>query len=317
MVESEMLTSSRSKRVLAVVSYLLPVVLGLFVVTSVILRERVLGMSWEFSEYGSIARNIVRGDGAVSGSFEPYDLSILRNVAPKPRPPIVIFNRTLLPIWLTVAAVWTFGANDGAIMLPHILALIALLLLATHIERRLAPGAILPVGAVLLAFSPVVYQSAIQCYPNVLFAALFVSFLCLVWWVSKMSYISVPYLSLLGLLAGLCQLTRTDFVLCLAPVTVYLIAIRGSRGAAKPIVAMMFGWVLLNSLEWWYALSHYGIASYAARSDAIWTNLANVKYGSTWLYYVQIDRKDVLFGYWRQHLTNIAQNAPRGARLAL
>jgi hypothetical protein len=212
---------------------------------------------------------------------------------------------------LTVAAVWTFGARDGAIMLPHLLSLVALLLLATHVERRLAPEAVLPLGAILLACIPVVYQSAIQCYPNVLFAALFLSFLYLVHRVARMARIPPSNLALMGILAGLSQLTRTDFVLGLVPVAVYLIAVRGSHGAAKPIGALLLGWALLDSLEWFYTVSHYGAVSPAARSATIWTNLANVKYGSTWLYYVHIDRKEILLGYWRQHLASIAQNAPR------
>ena len=42
--------------------WLFPAALGLFVMGSIV-HERVLAMSWEFAEYGSIARNVDRGMG--------------------------------------------------------------------------------------------------------------------------------------------------------------------------------------------------------------------------------------------------------------
>src|SRR5215472_6837996 len=102
---------------------LFPTAFGLFVMGSII-HERVLGMSWEFAEYGSIARNVNRGMGAVSGAFEAYDLVPLKNKLPRPRPPIILFYRTLLPIWLTSASVALFGPSDFAVTLPNILAFV-------------------------------------------------------------------------------------------------------------------------------------------------------------------------------------------------
>src|SRR5262249_57226767 len=97
--------------------WLFPVAFGLFVMGS-ILHERVLGMSWEFGEYASIARNVNRGMGAVSNGFSAYDLVAHKNTLPRPRPPIILINRTLLPIWLTSASVALLCPSDFARMLP-------------------------------------------------------------------------------------------------------------------------------------------------------------------------------------------------------
>src|SRR5215471_16589602 len=140
--------------------WLFPAALGLFVMGSIV-HERVLAMSWEFAEYGSIARNVDRGMGAVSNAFEPYDLVPLKNTLPRPRPPIILHNRTLLPIWLTSASVALLGPSDFAVTLPNILAFVALLLLTGFLERQALPETGIPLAATLVASTPVVFHSAL------------------------------------------------------------------------------------------------------------------------------------------------------------
>jgi hypothetical protein len=296
-------------------SYLFPLLLSLSIVVSVLQNERIVGMSWEFAEYGSIARNINRGAGAVSGAFEPYDLALLKKVDPRPTPPIAIHNRTLLPIWLTAASIRLFGEGDVQVMLPHILALLALVFLTNHLERRLVPGTHLPFAAVLVAATPVVFLSAIQCYPNVLFATLFLSFLWLVFRVSRASNgeekgrraTILEYIAL-GLLSGLTQLARSDFAICLPFILIYFWIRGGSRAALRNSAIVLSGWLLFNVLEWSYALHHYGTV---LRSETFWTNLANVKYGTTWLYYVELDRIGLLTEHWSTFARKVLVGGPR------
>jgi hypothetical protein len=303
---------SPAARSLRLLTYLLPLALSLSIVTSILRHERVLGMSWEFAEYGSIARNLNRGAGAVSGAFEPYDLALLKDVVPRPSPPFAVHNRTLLPIGLTAASLGLFGDSDFAVMLPHILLLLALLLLTNHLERRLVPGTHVPFAAVLVASTPVVFNSAIQCYPNVLFAVAFLSFLWLAFRVSKQharpaKAHALSYLAL-ALAAGLAQLARSDFAVCLPFIIVYFFITGTRREALRNSAVVLLGWAALSSLEWRYALHHYATL---LRSETFWTNLANVKYGNTWLYYVDLDRIALVAEYWSTMAGNLLATAPR------
>jgi hypothetical protein len=177
--------------------------------------------------------------------------------------------------------------------------LVAFVLLTHHLQRRVLPGCRLPFAAVLVATTPLVLHSVIQCYPNVLFAVLFLWFLWIVLRVPtshrSARRLSVLQIVALGLLAGLAQLARSEFVICLPLLILYLFASESPRAALAHTAVILLGWLSLNAFEWWYALDHYHTP---VRSGAFWANLANVKYGSSWRYYIELDRLALVREYW-------------------
>lgn len=274
-------------------SYILPAGLALLLCLLVLRQEYVAGVGWEFAEYGTMARNLWRGGGAVSSAMLPYDLALKHDLVPSLRPPMALHNRNLLPVGLMAVSIKLFGERDGALILPHILAFLAFVLLTNHVERRCLPGTTVPVAATLLACSPKVLFTALECYPNVLYAAFFVPFLLLIGRMEEGS-IGKGTLGGLFLLSGLSYLTRADFLMALPLVLGYGLWRLRRRGVPAALLAVVVGFGLWGSLEWVYSLRNFGTA---LRSDTLWTNLANLKYKTSWLCYVRLEHGEL----WRDY----------------
>lgn len=288
-----MILRLRLDRFSAVVSYLFPAAVAVVIVMGIWTREYVAGVGWEFAEYGTMARNLLRGQGATSSAFLPFDLALKERMVPRPHPPIGPCNRNLLPTWLTALAMLAFGQRDLAVILPHVLALVAFVLITNYLERRLISGAVFPVAATILACSPKVLLTVIEAYPNVLYGALFVPFLWLLIGAASGRVTLVGLLGL-GLFGGLAYLARSDFLLSLPLALAYLAVMRKRSSTGRAIIAILAGVIALGAFEWVYSLRNFGTA---LRSDTLWSNLANIELGTTWVRYVTLDRWELLRRY--------------------
>jgi hypothetical protein len=269
-------------------------------------REFVLGTTQEFANYGDLAIHILNGDGARTNLGQPFDLHYFKEVyGHAPAHPWPTAFRPLGPAYIGAALISALGHRDVAVIGASVLGY-TLTIGLTVVLGECCFGPWIGVLAALpyLASRPIL-ANVYNAYPDSLFSvAMLAVFLV---YIGRPDERALPRAFLVGLCGGMAQLLRVNFVSWVPLfLLVFLLTERGARRWQTP-VAFAVGLAIGGLPEWLYALINFGTVT---RTTVGLQNLANVRYGQTWLHYVHLDLFDILRDLWRPLLTEWLANFP-------